>query len=352
MIKVLIVEDSSLAREILEHILMTDPDIEVMGTAADGEEALTFLERHRPDVITMDIHMPGMDGIEVTRRIMETKPIPIIIISTYWNSWEVDTSFRAMEAGALAVLEKPCGIETFSNGHQAKEILRTIKIMSEVRLVKRRQRTAFAKMPSKMRTAGTSENRTEVGIVAIGGSTGGPPVLQTILNQLPSAFPVPVVIVQHIAAGFIEGLARWLVQSTGYPTVVASQGEKLLAGKAYLAPDNVQMAVTADGRIELHDALPEYGLRPSVSFLFRSVAAAFGNRSLGVLLTGMGRDGAEELRSLRICGAVTIAQNKESSVIYGMPGEAVRLGGAEMELNASQIGTALKKLVYQRMRGG
>ncbi|MBV9852801.1 MAG: response regulator, partial [Armatimonadetes bacterium] len=200
MIQVLVVEDSLVARQLLLHILRADPNISVIGTAGDGAEALEFLQTHQPDVITMDIHMPRMDGLEATRRIMETQPRPIIIVSANWNPEEVATTFRAMEAGAVALVEKPRGVGHPDYEQMAAKLVQTVKAMSEVRLVRRWPSarpvaTAPAAVPAAARRAPPA-----ISVVAIGASTGGPPVLHTILAGLPKDFPVPVLIVQHIAA--------------------------------------------------------------------------------------------------------------------------------------------------------
>jgi len=188
-------------------------------------------------------------------------------------------------------------------------------------------------------------------IVAIGASTGGPPVLETILSRLPNDFSVPVLIVQHIAAGFTQGFVEWLAQSSSLPVQVPRPGETVFSGRVYVAPDGFQMAIGADGRVSLNTDLPENGLRPSVSYLFRSVAKTYGKSAIGVLLTGMGKDGASEMKTMKEQGAVTIAQDQESSVVHGMPGEAIRLGGATYILSPEKIGAALTSLVIKNANG-
>jgi two-component system chemotaxis response regulator CheB len=188
----------------------------------------------------------------------------------------------------------------------------------------------------------------EVKLVAIGASTGGPLVLQTILSDLPADFSAPILVVQHIAPGFIRGFADWLGRSTKLPVRIAVSSERLVPGQVYLAPDGFQMGVLASGRISLTTDEPENGLRPSVACLFRSVANAFGQNAIGVLLTGMGKDGAEELRLMKENGSITLAQDEESSVVYGMPGEAIRLGGVSYVLPSSRIAAALMTLVQGR----
>jgi two-component system chemotaxis response regulator CheB len=340
MIKVLVVEDSPVVREFLVYILNSDPAIQVIGTASTGEEGLEAVRRLKPDIVTMDIHMPKMDGWKATRRIMETRPTPIVIVSGSSTVKEVVTAFRAVEAGALAVVSRPKGIGDPEYEITSRELIQTVKLMSEVKVVKRWPH--FKKEP----VPPTAEERlkaasAEVKVVAIGSSTGGPMVLQTILSRLPKDFPVPILIVQHMGSGFISGFAEWLADSSVLPVHVAIDNERLLPGHVYLAPDGLHMRVGAGKRIMLSKEEPENGLRPSVSHLFRSMAQVFGRNAIGVLLTGMGRDGAEELKSMKDRGAITIAQDKESSTVYGMPGEAINLGAATYVLPPERIASAL-----------
>jgi len=343
LIKVLVVEDSAVVREFLVHILGADPDLQVIGTACDGESAIEAVQRLQPDVITMDIHMPKMDGLQATRRIMEVHPVPIVIVSGSSDPHDVAMTFRATEAGAVAALRRPSGIGHPQYEATAKELVQTVKLMSEVKVVRRWQRreTAVAQpleTLSKLKSA-------KVGVVALGASNGGPPALQTILAGLPGDFPAPVLIVQHMASGFVHGFAEWLGQSSALPVQLASHGETILPGRVYVAPDEFQMKIERGGIIALSKDAPESGLRPSVSYLFRSLVDAYGGEAVAVLLTGMGRDGAEELKALRERGAVTIAQDKDSSVVHGMPGEAIKLDAAQLILPPEKIAPLLVGLV-------
>jgi two-component system chemotaxis response regulator CheB len=354
MIRVLVVDDTPVAREFLVYALSSDPEIQVVGTASNGEEALEAVALSLPDVITMDVHMPKLNGLDATRRIMETHPTPIVVVSGSSNRGEAPLAFTALEAGALAVVEPPPG-----NGHPDQEtmvahLIRTVKLMSEVRVVRRwARRLANA---SQGQVPGSPPIRTDVHpsptveLIAIGASTGGPPVLQKLLSTLPADLPVPLLIVQHISPGFGERLAEWLRQTSRLPIHIASHGERTLPGHVYLAQDGLHMGVGSDGRLSLTEDPPENGHRPSVSYLFRSVAKSFGERSLGVLLTGMGKDGAEELKLMKDLGAFTLAQDKESSVVHGMPGEAIQLGGATFVLAPDHIAATLARLANPNPR--
>ncbi|MEW5979012.1 MAG: chemotaxis-specific protein-glutamate methyltransferase CheB [Acidobacteriota bacterium] len=348
MIKVLVVDDSRIVAEFLKHLLSSEPDVQVVGIASNGEEGLRMAQESKPDVITMDIHMPKVNGFEATRKIMETCPTPIVIVSGSTSQDEVATNFRAVEAGALTVIARPRGQGHPLHEADARGFVETVKLMSEVRVIRR-----WPQAKTEPRVAQTLANRPRrvekprggVAVVAIGASTGGPMALQTILSRLPRDFAVPVLIVQHMARGFAKGFAEWLTQSTGFSTEVATAGQQLLPARAYVAPDDFHMGVGAQGHILLASDEQENGTRPSVSFLFRSVATAFGAGAVGVLLTGMGRDGAEELKRLRERGAVTIAQDEQSSVVYGMPGEAIRIGAAAHVLPPEAIAATLALLV-------
>lgn len=342
-IKVLVVDDSGLSRELLARILQSDTALEVVGYARNGEEAVAMIGEKKPDVVTMDIHMPGLDGFETTRRIMETQPLPIVIVSASFDPADVAKMFRALEAGAVAGVEKPRGPGDPAHSAHARKLIDTVKAMAEVRVIRRwpraRMEARSAEPMLPPRTGGTLR------LVAIGASTGGPPVLQRVLAGLPKPCPVPVVIVQHISAGFVQGLADWLTTTAGMPVRLAQHGEIAAAGVALLAPDGCQMSVSGEGRILCGSEPAEHGLRPAVSFLFRAVARNFGARAAGVLLTGMGRDGAEELKLMRDAGAVTLAQDKESSVVHGMPGEAIRLGAATHVGNPERLAAILHALL-------
>ena len=344
MIKVLIVDDSKVIQEFLAHILTSDPEIQIVGFASSGSEAIEIARLKKPDIITMDIHMPGLDGYTATHAIMETIPTPIVIVSGSVNTKELSRIFKAIEVGALAVILRPPGFENPLFAAAQKELIQTVKLMSEVKVVRlfprmRKNENIPAALPQN-----SEKDLKQIRVIAIGASTGGPTVLQKILSRLPKDLPVPVLIVQHIAAGFVNGFKEWLSATSGIPIKIAEHGEPLTAGVGYIAPDNFHMGISNSKKIILSDNPPENGSRPSAGYLFRSVAQSVGQDALGVLLTGMGKDGAADLKTMREKGAITIVQNEESSIVFGMPGEALRIGAADKALSPEKISDILAKV--------
>ena len=341
-IRVLVAEDSQVTRMLLVHLLNSDPRMQVIGAVHDGQAALDFLDGgDRPDVIVMDIHMPRLDGFEATRRIMESRPLPIIICTATADPQDVAVAFRSMEAGAVACVEKPVAA---GSDFELKldNLLQTVRLMSEVKVVRRWHRPATS--PAKPAPNGMAVphvGAAGIRLIGIGASTGGPPVLQTILSGLPKDFPVPLLIVQHIARGFLPGMVEWLSETSGMRVHIASHGTRPLPGHAYVAPDDFHLAAAAGGQMVLAREDAESGLRPAVAYLFRSLADSYGPSAVGVLLTGMGRDGAAELKRMKDRGAHTIAQDRDSSIVHGMPGEAIELGAATQILAADRIAGAL-----------
>jgi two-component system chemotaxis response regulator CheB len=350
-IGVLIVDDSRVARMLLVHLLESDPMIRVLGAVDSGQAALEFLRNKQPDVVLMDIQMPRLDGFETTRLIMESQPVPIVICTATSDSREVAITFRSMEAGAVACIEKPVAPEHPEYETVVRNLIDTIKLMSEVKVVRRWPRSSSILRPVS-RTTNSDAVTNGIRMIGIGASTGGPLVLQTILASLPKNFSVPILIVQHIAPGFLSGLVQWLNDTTGLHVHVAAHDTPPLAGHAYLAPDDLQMSIGRSGRIRLTREEPENSLRPAVSYLFRSLAEVFGPDALGILLSGMGKDGAAELKMMKDYGAITIAQDRDSSVVHGMPGEAIGLGGATYVLAADKIAENLITLVKRRQAAG
>lgn len=351
MINVLIVDDSSSVRNYLAYVLGSDPQLRVVGQAKNGNEALQFINRQMPDVVTMDINMPVMDGLETTRKIMETTPVPIVIISANWEPENVALTFRAVEAGAISLLTKPTGIGSPQARQWEVETVATIKqaAMAKVRRLRSKKGMSLIRHEKKI-SFKSEHNSGEYGIVVIGASTGGPPVIKNMLSSLPADFPVPIMLVQHISSGFTSGFAQWLDSQSQLKVFVASHSQRIRQGCVYVAPEGFHMSVRDGGYVTLSDDPPEYSVRPAVSYLFKSAAQVYKNRSVGVLLTGMGSDGAAELKLIRNIGGVTFAQDKASSVVHGMPGKAVQLDSADYVLPPDQIIIRIMDIVIKGIK--
>ncbi len=336
-INVLIVDDSQVSCDLLKHIIESDPKIKVMGISKNGQEALNFLENNTPDVISMDLLMPGMDGFETTKRIIEFKPLPVVVITSAFTESNTMMALKSMEAGALVILEKPLGIKDIK---RSKEIINAIKLVVDVKVIKR----VYDKARGITDKSILQEKKIhEIWAVAIGASIGGPLALAEILSQLPSNLSVPIFIVQHIAAGFITGLIKWLQERSKVPIHLAQHGIKALPGHVYIAPDAYHMSVTKNGVIFLHQS--ENQAQPSIGHLFRSMAQAYGSHGMGVILTGMGSDGAQDLLLMKLEGAYTIAQDEKSSIVFGMANEAVKIGAVSEILSIEKIGQRMLYLL-------
>jgi two-component system, chemotaxis family, protein-glutamate methylesterase/glutaminase len=360
MIRVLIVDDSLTTQLHIKHLLSDDPEMQVVAVAFNGEEAVEANARFKPDLILMDIQMPKMNGIEATQRIMTTQPVPIVIVST--RASDAEMALRGVAVGALSVQEKPPGIGHPDYEAVKAKFLQGLRQMAGVKVVRRwtlGAPTPLAPTPSpaspapprRPRSSADNKEFQPLELVAVGASTGGPPVLKTIFERFTPAFPVPILVVQHIATGFLPGMVTWLSGQISLPVRIAAHGEKPLAGHVYLAPDSAHLAVNSEHRLVISTAPPERGLRPAVSCLFRSVAQHYGARAAGVLLTGMGKDGAEELGLMHDQGAPTIAQDQETSIVHGMPGEAIRLGATSWVLPPDDIAATLLRLTNKRSSG-
>jgi two-component system chemotaxis response regulator CheB len=341
MIRVLIADDSLILRQLIWSILESDPDLRVVGQARNGEEAVALCHKLEPDIVTMDIRMPKMNGFQAIRRIMAESPRPIVVLTSTESDLELGISSKALEAGALMVMGKPHGLP--GEDPKADHLIAQVKAMAGVKVVTRRW-WLEEKTPALQHTEpALRPSPGPVRLIAIGASTGGPPALQAILSQLPA--DLPVVVVQHISLGFVQGLARWLNETTPLRVRVAENGKILQPGTVYLAPDDRHLLVTAGGQARLKASPPVGGHRPSATVLFQSVAQSYGSAAVGVLLTGMGKDGAQGLRALRDAGAHTIAQDEATCVIFGMPKEAITLGAVEEVLSLEQIGARLGALM-------
>ena len=328
MIRVLLADDSKTARALLRQLCARDPRLDVVGEAGNGQEAIEQVALLKPAIVVMDIEMPILDGIEATRQIMAKTPTPILVVTAHHNARDVAVSLRAVEAGALTVAPKPVGPGSPDFRRDAERFVWLVKTLSSVRTVRRQHRetaadTLEADLPFEL-TSTTGTTRTRV--VGVAASTGGPAAVYRLLALLPPRLTAPVLVVQHIAEGFAPGFATWLSTGTSLPVKLAEDGELLLDGTVYIAPDSSHLHVSSAGRAALSDQPPVHGFRPSASVLFSSLAETYGAAAIGVVLTGMGSDGLDGARELRRVGAQVLAQDADSSVVFGMPRAVAEAG--------------------------
>ena len=340
LIRVVIADDSLVAREMLAQILSSDPGIEVVGQAKDGEEVVDMVGRLRPDLVTMDIHMPKMDGLKATEKIMAFTPTPILIVSSSVHGEGMGSAFDALALGALEVIKKPEPRDWADLDRIGRDVLRKVKILANVRVITHvRGRREHADIIGHR--IGSPVTRS---MIAIGSSTGGPSALLAVLGRLPADLPVPILVAQHIAEGFVPGLVSWLDSGCKIKVVAAEPGVRPAAGTAYFAPTGSNMII--DGSV-LRFQAPTRGQLyiPSADTLFESVAQCYGKRSIGVLLTGMGADGAVGLKRMNERGAVTIAQDEATSTVFGMPKAAIDMGAVDTVLAVNDIAAGIEALL-------
>ncbi len=323
-VKVLVSDDSPTVCLMLTRMLEADPGIVVIGTAANGRDAIDKISRLKPDLVTMDVNMPVMDGIEAIEYIMAYCPLPVIVISSVVDAEFTTNAARALGAGAVDVLSKPTpdSLEDFED--IAEELREKIKLLSRVRVITHpRARLLDDEREQKARTNAGRE------LVAIASSTGGPQALKHIVSSLPEDFNACILIVQHIAVGFTDGLIEWLGFGSKIKVVKGRDGMALNPGEVVIAPDGLHMMVTNNNRIRLQDRYVPGPHMPSADVLLESVAEVGGKKSMGIILTGMGHDGAAGIKAIHDKGGLTIAQDEETSVVYGMAKEAVKLGAVD-----------------------
>ncbi|MCU1279836.1 MAG: response regulator receiver modulated CheB methylesterase [bacterium] len=337
-IRVLVVEDSLTVRKRIVEVVQRDPDFEVVAEAEDGKRCVELCQTLRPDVITLDMVMPVMSGLAATEYIMAYFPTPIVIVSASTNRGELFKTYEALAAGAIEVLEKPLG----DDDEWERRLIFTLKVASRVKVITHpRLRLGLRRPPQLGATAVEPDGSIE--LVAIGASTGGPGAILEILRHLPARFGVPILFVIHIDAAFGTSFAEWLDAESPLRVRLAVDGEPLpdrdRACVLMATPD--RHLIVEAGRLRLTRDPPRHSCRPSVDVLFESLSTQLGARAAACLLTGMGRDGAEGLLALRRAGGVTIAQDEETSTVYGMPREAVKLGAAMHVLPIERIAPAL-----------
>ncbi|SMH44363.1 chemotaxis-specific protein-glutamate methyltransferase CheB [Azospirillum agricola] len=356
-IRVLVVEDSPVVQQLLAHIIGTDPRLEVAGVASSGEQALRMIERAAPDVVSLDIRLPGIDGFEVTSRIMRQHPLPIVVVAS--DVGDLDIPMRALQAGALAVVEKPGSVARADYQTVAHHLCTQLVIMSQVKVIRHRISARAALRPGRAADGGDAGSgpgalpgeaaaadgrRRRFRALGLVTSTGGPAALARLLKELPPDYPMPVFVVQHMGAPFMAGFASWLDTVVPLPVLLAEHGAIPRPGHVHVAPGDRHLTIE-NGVVRLTAGDPVCGQRPAGELLFRSMATAYGAAGIGVLLTGMGEDGARGLVEMRRAGAYTIAEHASTAVIHSMPGTAVRLGGAVEELPLDQIASRLVQLI-------
>jgi two-component system chemotaxis response regulator CheB len=340
-IRVLVVDDSALMRKLIPAVLLRDPSIEVVGTAMDGEFALKKIEELKPDVVTLDLEMPRMDGLETLRTIMRRAPLPVILFSTHSKEGAYST-MKALALGAVDFIAKPTDAGAGNLENIADQLIDKIKVARRAAGRRLPPAPVVLDPPAQQKIARVSLPPSR--IIAIGISTGGPNALQFVLSQLAADFSASILVVQHMPEGFTEMLARRLDDCCALSVQEAKSGDLLLAGRALICPGNRHMMVRRMARGDtavLSDGVPVNGHRPSVDVLFHSVAQEFGPSAVGVLMTGMGDDGADGLGAIKQAGGMTVAQSEDTCVVSGMPRAAITKGYAAKIVPLDSMGAFL-----------
>ncbi|MGE5546060.1 MAG: chemotaxis-specific protein-glutamate methyltransferase CheB [Solirubrobacterales bacterium] len=345
-IKVLIVEDSLVVRELLKHIVGSDERFELVGAVESAEEALAMLDIVQPDVISLDIRLPGMNGLDATLQIMARRPTPIVVVAANVDDDELNIAMNALRAGALAVVEKPVGVTNVAFEAMAARLCTQLAIMSQVKVMPQRiDRGLRFGTAEPLPVRAPSSSYSVVGIVS---STGGPQALTQVLGSLGADFPLPILLVQHITSSFLDGFVSWLSSVTPFHVRIASSDEVPERGCVYMAPADRHLAMRSR-RLVVLDTPPVCSQKPSGSVLLSSIAKDVGRRGVGVVLTGMGADGADGLLELHKAGGYTIAEDESTCVVYGMPAAAAKLGAVREVLPLGGVAPRLRDLAD---RGG
>lgn len=391
-IRVVVVDDSALMRRMITSLIERDPVIRVVGVARDGREAIAIVEELRPDIVTMDVRMPVMDGLATTEHLMAYCPTPILVLTASLASHEVDITFKMLHAGALEVLEKPHNTGPLALERAGYDLVRRIKMLARVKVVthlrgrrklgeremdqlpnmmpRLAEQAGLSRRPAALAQPDQARSATRPGLtngarsdeqpapqtpqwdfplIVIGASTGGPRVVHQILRDLPRGLSACVMVVQHIAAGFSVGMAEWLASASALPVHLAREGQPIRAGEVLVAPDQRDLMITPTGTVHLNEN-PLLIQRPAIDVTMQAAAEVFGPQAIGVLLTGMGRDGAYGMLTIRRAGGHTIAQDESSSAIFGMPRAAIQLGAAIEVLSPPQIATRLVEVLVNSAR--
>lgn len=342
-VRLLVVDDSPSIRAVIRAMVEGDAGIRIVGEAGTGWEAVEMARTLRPGVILMDVQMPGMDGIEATGRIMATEAVPIIAFSAFTLGGEAKASIEMLAAGALDVMAKPDLGGAGAVSDCSRVLRKKIRSASTVAVVRHLRRTV-AVSRERGAPAGPSDGmRFEA--LGVGASTGGPTALRDLFSRLPADFPFPILVVQHITAGFTAGFVEWLRQHTPLDVRVANEEDRAVPGSILIAPEGRQLEVLSGGAVRAISRKPRGMHLPSADTLLSSMASAYGRKCIGVLLTGMGSDGAEGLLDIRRAGGFTLAQDEETCVVFGMPREAVRRGAVNKSMAPASMAELLRRMV-------
>ncbi|PLX31084.1 MAG: hypothetical protein C0600_06600 [Ignavibacteria bacterium] len=345
MTSVFVIAQSAVTAEHIQHVLSVSKDLEIVRISLGEDGYLNHLQRSKADIVAIDSSRGESETDRITQEIMHTHPLPVVILASAGLHNGVSQSIHALEAGALTVLQLPDNTHEEQSRRAAADVCKSLRLMSEVKVVRRWESTLFESIAK----AGNNDEHEEecknaIEIVVIGASAGGTNALQVVFDTLPADFPVPILVVQHIAAGYVDGLVRWLSEQCALPVVLAESGIIPQPGCIYLAPDNHHLTVDRKRCILLTNEESVNGFRPAIARLFSSVHDVYGAHTAAVLLSGMGNDGAAEMRQLYDAGACTIAQDKETSLIHGIPGEAIKLAATRHILPVQEIGKKLDVL--------
>jgi two-component system chemotaxis response regulator CheB len=326
-IRVLVADDSKLARELIIAILSTDKDMMIVGEAQDGREAVRKTLELKPDVVTMDIEMPVMNGLEAIERIMADNAVPILVVTTHSDS---HTAFAAISKGALDLVQKPD-----VNLKSAKEFIDKIKLLSKISVIShilgKRLKKEIKDIPKILTSMDIGS------VVAIASSTGGPEALSVIMSSLPEKFPSPIVVAQHISDGFVPGIVGWLDRVSKLQVKVAAEGDSLSPATVYISPSEMHMEISASKTISFVERRETDMYRPSCDILLSSAAKVYGKNSIGVILSGMGKDGVVVMEKIKKAGGITIAQDEKTSVVFGMNKAAIDSGCIDRILSIDEI---------------
>jgi two-component system chemotaxis response regulator CheB len=378
-VTVVIVDDSATQRRFIRAAMSSDPMLQVVGEARTGRDAVALVERLQPTAVIMDLHLPVMNGIEAIERIMANRPTPIVVYSAFVDGADRENAVSALAAGAIDVMAKPGPDDSARLSEYAEELRQRLRVAGRVRVIthprgrlgmskasmttvnldgERAAPKPVSKKPAAFRPAPRPSDPMELlserefEVLAIGASTGGPQALATLLADLPRQTSVAIVVVQHMADGFMEGLTRWLDDVCPLPVVLGDHGKRLAPGVITVAPGGVNLLVHEHMRVTTQQAPPTQYHVPGIDVTFTSIAENYGSAAAGILLTGMGRDGALGLKRMRDRGAFTIGQDESTSAVYGMPAAAKSEDAVDLQLALPEISVALRHILENPDSGG